>query len=243
MALAVRGILRERFYPVVQAKRFRGKINIQRPKPLHFDRAVFTELTKPWYLNPKRLKTPIELCSKPTDKIIEDVDNPYQRIIARELRERFDQSRLIAFYHRNSMNSDQQYKAYVAFIKAKMHIKTYGKKTLEMAVKDTKFEPVLDFYVSQNVMVFSPEPDIKQLLKVTKKFPQMVLLAAIFEGKFISKDEVMELHLIPNLQTAQAALVQTLNSATTTLTQQLNSHQNTLVSNLQERVKQLEEHK
>ncbi|RZC41131.1 hypothetical protein BDFB_009095 [Asbolus verrucosus] len=143
----------------------------------------------------------------------------------------------------NPMSSDDQYKAYVMFFKEKMHFKNYGKKTLELAVKGTKFETVLDFYVSRNMTVFSPEPEIKKLLKITKRFPQLVLLAAIYEDKFISKDELMELSLIPNLQAAQASFVQTLNSAASTLASQLNSHQNNLVTQLQERIKQLEEEK
>ncbi|KAJ3633844.1 hypothetical protein MTP99_010765 [Tenebrio molitor] len=243
MALATRGVLLERLFPLIQAKRFRGKINIQRPKPVHFERARYVALTQPYFLNPNKDKKPIELCNKYEDKMIEEVDNPFQRIIAEELRNRFNESRLVAFYHVNPMKSDQQFKAQIMFKKENMYFRTYGKKTLKLALENTKYESVLDFYVSQNVTVFSPEPEIKKLLKLTKKFPQLVLLAAIFEGKFINKDEIMELNLIPNLQEAQATLVQTLNSAGSTLTQQLNSHQNTLVSQLQERIKQLEEEK
>jgi large subunit ribosomal protein L10 len=236
-------VLLERLFPLIQAKRFRGKINIQRPKPVHFERARYVALTQPYFLNPNKDKKPIELCNKYEDKMIEEVDNPFQRIIAEELRNRFNESRLVAFYHVNPMKSDQQFKAQIMFKKENMYFRTYGKKTLKLALENTKYESVLDFYVSQNVTVFSPEPEIKKLLKLTKKFPQLVLLAAIFEGKFINKDEIMELNLIPNLQAAQATLVQTLNSAGSTLTQQLNSHQNTLVSQLQERIKQLEEEK
>jgi large subunit ribosomal protein L10 len=252
-------VLLERLFPLIQAKRFRGKINIQRPKPVHFERARYVALTQPYFLNPNKDKKPIELCNKYEDKMIEEVDNPFQRIIAEELRNRFNESRLVAFYHVNPMKSDQQFKAQIMFKKENMYFRTYGKKTLKLALENTKYESVLDFYVSQNVTVFSPEPEIKKLLKLTKKFPQLVLLgmnvfeqiflfhiiflAAIFEGKFINKDEIMELNLIPNLQEAQATLVQTLNSAGSTLTQQLNSHQNTLVSQLQERIKQLEEEK
>lgn len=65
--------------------------------------------------------------------------------------------------------------------------------------------------------------------------------AAILEGKFISKDELVHYSKIVNLQMAQAELVQTLSSAGSHLVSQLNSHQSTLVSYLQERAKQLEE--
>lgn len=67
------------------------------------------------------------------------------------------------------------------------------------------------------------------------------VLAAILEGKFISKDELIYYSTIPNLQAAQSGLVQTLNSVGGQIVNQLNSHQNNLVSQLQERIKQLEE--
>lgn len=64
--------------------------------------------------------------------------------------------------------------------------------------------------------------------------------AAVLEGRFISKDELLYYSNIPNLQTAQAGLVQTLNSVGGQVVGHLNAHQNTLVSHLTERIKQLE---
>lgn len=68
-------------------------------------------------------------------------------------------------------------------------------------------------------------------------------LAGIYEGRLVSKDELIKYSQIPNLQTAQAGLVQTLNSIGGNLVSQLQVHQTTLVSQLQERIKQLEEEK
>lgn len=66
-------------------------------------------------------------------------------------------------------------------------------------------------------------------------------LAAIYEDKFISTDELLEYSLIPDLQTAQAHFVQTLNGLGAQLVGQLNAHQSSLVSDLEERAKQLNE--
>lgn len=134
------------------------------------------QLTKPFFINPKKNKTAIELCSKSTDKVVQDVHNPFQQIIAGELRNWFNTSRLVIFYHMNPMPEEEQFKARIQFKKANMHLKNYGKKTLEMAVKGTKYETVLDFYVSRNMTLFSPEPEIKKILKIGKKYPQLVLL-------------------------------------------------------------------
>ncbi|KAJ8934202.1 hypothetical protein NQ314_013519 [Rhamnusium bicolor] len=245
MALVSRKALFETISPLIQFKRFRGKINIQRPRPPHFERAKYLALTKPYFISPYKDKKPIELCKGVVDirNKRDDGDNPFQRIIAQELYRWFTTSRLVVFYHLNPMNAEEQYKAYVLFKKQKMHFKKYGKKTLEMAVKGTPYEAVLDFYVSHNMTVFSPDPEINKMLNITKKFPQLILLAGIYEGKFMSKDELVKYSLIPNLQAAQASLLQTLNSAAGQLVSHLNSHQTTLISHLQERAKQLEEEK
>ncbi|KAF5299939.1 hypothetical protein FQA39_LY11312 [Lamprigera yunnana] len=226
--------------PSLVAKRLRSKINIQKPKPPHHLKATFLALTQPRFISPNLYKKQIDLCDK---NVVEDkeVDNPFQRIIAEELFRWFKSSRLIAFYHMNPMSADQQFKAYAQFKKESMHFQVYGKATMEMAIKNTPYEAALSLYVSRNVTVFSPKPEIKTLLRVSKKYPQITLLAAILEGKFISKDELVEYSLIPDLQTAQANLVHTLNSIGTNIVEQLNMHQNVLVCNLEERMKQLKE--
>nr|CAH7759722.1 unnamed protein product [Callosobruchus chinensis] len=176
MALVSRKVLLQTVTPVIQVKRFRGKINLSRPRAPHFEKAAFLELTKPWYISIKKDKKPFELCKGFKQETTKNEDNPFQRFIAQELHTWFTSSRLIGFYHHNPMDADQEFKAFSLFKKEKMHFKKYGKKTLEMAVKGTPFETVLDFYVSQNMTVFSPEPEIKKMLKITKKFPQLVLL-------------------------------------------------------------------
>ncbi|CAH1183617.1 unnamed protein product [Phaedon cochleariae] len=230
--------------PLIQFKRFRGKINIQRPRLPHFEKAKYLAFTKPWFINPKKDKSQVELCKGFGEKLFEkDKENPFQEIIAQELRRWLTTSRLVVFYHHNPMNAEDEFKAYVMFKKQKMHFKKYGKRTLEMAVGGTPYETILDLYVSHNMTVFSPEPEIKKMLNITKKFPQLVLLAGILEGKLVSKNDLVKYSMIPSLQMAQAGLVQTINSVGSQLVSNLNSHQNTLVSHLSERAKQLEEDK
>lgn len=132
---------------------------------------------------------------------------------------------------------------------------------MEMAIKGTPYEAVLDFYDSKNMTLFSPLPEIKKVLKISKKFPQLVVLgniwfnyyllilllstiiAAILEGKFISKNDLIKYSEIPNLQTAQASLVQTLGGVAMQLSSNLMTHQQVLVSHLDQRLKQLNEEK
>ncbi|XP_030765433.1 39S ribosomal protein L10, mitochondrial [Sitophilus oryzae] len=239
MSLAARNAICKAFTPSIQIKRFRGKINIQKPKPPHFERAKYLALAKPWFLPQDTDK---KRCGnlKKLDFHKQKEENPFQRILSQELYRWFKTSKLVAFCHYNPMTKDDEYKAYMLLHKEKMHFKKYGKETLEMAVKGTPYEAVLDFYVSHNITIFSPEPEIKKLLKILRRFPQLILLAGIYENKLISKEELVYYSNIPNIQAAQATLVQTLNSAGTQLVSNLNSHQSTLVSHIDQRANQLQ---
>lgn len=60
--------------------------------------------------------------------------------------------------------------------KQNMYLKQYGKKTVRMALKETKYEPVLTLFSSRNFMVFSQEPQVAKLLKLNRKMPQLILM-------------------------------------------------------------------
>lgn len=101
------------------------------------------------------------------------LENPFQKILAKECLNWFNHSRLITLFHINPMSADEKFNAYVAFKKSNMHMKEYGLKTLKMALDGTKYEAFTHNYVSHNMILFSPEPNIKQVLKLSKKFPQI----------------------------------------------------------------------
>ncbi|XP_022913003.1 large ribosomal subunit protein uL10m [Onthophagus taurus] len=227
-----------------QIKRFRGKINIQRPKPPHFEKAKMIALTQQ-YFKKKERKPLYESCEKDVKYSNKDTEeeNPYQRILANELLGNFNGAKMIIFFHKNPISGDDEVMARVLFKKQDMLLKGCGKKTLEMAVKGTKFENILDFYVSHNMILFSPQVEIKKVLNINKKYPALILLAAIVEGKFLNRDDLMKYAAIPNLITAQSEFVQTLNNVGGHLASQLNARSNIMVSQLQERIKQLEEEK
>lgn len=226
--------------PFVQPKRFRGKINIQRPKPPHFVKSKYLEICKPFYASQKKGKTMTELCGFNMNRKDEVIENPFQRIIANEVLTYFQTSKLVAFYHVNHITGIDQFKAMVMFHKEGMRMKFIGKKTLEMAIKETPYEAVLDFFISRNMIVFSSEPKIKELIKINRKFPQFVLLAGIYENKLLNLDDLVKYSKIPNLETAQSMFVHTLNASASRLHRQLNSHQTSLLALLEDRKKQLD---
>jgi hypothetical protein len=60
--------------------------------------------------------------------------------------------------------------------KQHMHLKQYGAKIVAMALEETNYEPVLTLFTSRNFMVFSEEPQVSKLLKLSRRMPQFVLM-------------------------------------------------------------------
>lgn len=207
-------------------KCFRGKINIQRPRIPHYERALFNAVTEPIIPQPTLTQ---ECFQKRMEKRSADTTerkvNPYEVIIAREVLDRLNKSKLVAIFHINSISSDDMFKVRVAFHKQNMHLKAYGKSIMRKAMTGNQYEPLLPLFDAHNVIVFSEENKIGQLLKIVKRSPQLILLAGVVENRLLSKNELVDLSKLPNITTARAQLVGVLNSVGAGLVSNLQAHQ------------------
>ncbi|XP_017155008.1 39S ribosomal protein L10, mitochondrial [Drosophila miranda] len=213
--------------PVLQFLRFRGKINIQRPKEPHYERARVVAVTQPKYPELPKARSCFQTRAERTK---EQLENPYNEIIAREVRNWLNHSQLVAIFHLNSITADEIFRVRVQLHKQNLHLKSYGRKIIDQAVTGTPYEAIMPLFHSNHCIVFSPnQQQIGALLKITRRVPQMVLLGGIVEKTLLSRNELMAYAQMPNLQGAQAQLVQTLNLAAGQLVQHLQTHQVNLV--------------
>uniref|UniRef100_W8AXM1 Large ribosomal subunit protein uL10m n=1 Tax=Ceratitis capitata TaxID=7213 RepID=W8AXM1_CERCA len=214
--------------PITQSQRFRGKINIQRPRAPHYERAKVLAVAQsiPAVVEePKKKTTCFQSRRRETN-----MENPYLTIIAREVRNWLLHSRMIGFYHMNSIKQDDLFPVRVQLHKQNMHLKSYGKEVVKKAVEGTQFEAILPLFESNNCIVFSTEQRVSQLLRITRRVPQMILMAGIVDERLLSRNEFMAYAQLPGLQAAQGELVQTLNMAASNLVQQLETHQKNFVN-------------
>lgn len=209
------------------AKRFKGKINIQRPRAPHYERARVIATTMPSF---KEEPTTRNCFQKSVFQLQVEQENPYNRIIAREVLNWFNQSKMVAFFHLNSINADDFFNARVALHKQNMQLKVYGKKIIKMAVEGTAFEAVIPLFDSNHCIVFSSEEQVSKLLRTTKKVPQMVLMAGIVQNRLLSRNELTEFANLPDLTTARAQLVATMNMAGGKIVEDLEAHSKNLVN-------------
>ncbi|XP_035909956.1 39S ribosomal protein L10, mitochondrial [Anopheles stephensi] len=225
----VNGLLQSR-NPLLTFRRFRGKINIQRPRPPHYERARVLEIIKPYYKKPEFNAPCIEAEQTLKSK---RVDNPYETIIAREARNWFEHSQLVALLHVNSIRQEDMFKVQVALHRHNVSVKVYGKSIMRKAVADTRFEAIMPLFEAKTAILFSPEAaKIKQVLSVLKKTPQLVLMGGIVEGKLLSKNEFTAYATMPDITTVRAQFAAVLDSAGGKIVSDLQCHQSQLVNML-----------
>lgn len=227
MSNFVKQVLLQCHSPINQSKRFRGKINIQRPQKPHYERARLIAATQP--ILPEKPKTSTCFMSY-KERMNITQDNPYDAIIAREVLNWLEHSRTVGIFHMNSITQSELFPVRVALHKQNMHLKSYGKKIIQMGVQNTRFEAILPLFDSSHCMVFSPDLCVAPLLRITKKVRQLVPLAGIVEGRLLSRNELVQVAQLPSLPLVQAELVSTINMAACNLVKQLETHQNNFVN-------------
>lgn len=213
--------------PSLISKRFRGKINIQRPRTPHYDRARVLAVTQPVY----KQKPVNQKCVQDLEVSAAKPENPYERIIAREVYNWFDKSQFAAIFHVNSVSQEELFKVRVELHNKNIALKSYGRNIMQLALTNTKYENALPLFETSFCILFAPDTkNVKDVLRLTKKVPQLILLAGVLENRIMSRTEITQYAAMPSLEIAQAQLCNVLNSAASGLVHNvLDAHSKNLV--------------
>lgn len=195
-------------------------------------------MTRPIYPEVERIK-PCPVVSMKHQK--KNEVNPYEVILAREVKNWFDHSQMTMALHVNSLKGEEFFNARVAFHKNGMQLKKYGSKTLELALTNTKYEELLCLSKTSSfstAFIFSLEhKKISTVLKIIKKIPQIHLLCGVIDDRLMSKNEIVDYSKMPSIDVARSQLVNILNMAASQLVQNLKTHQENLVKVLDAHVR------
>jgi large subunit ribosomal protein L10 len=164
----------------MQQKRFRSKINIQKPRAPHHERGKIEKFITPFISNPDTHKHWSERCLKVTrGKVTSTIDKPYDTLLARECLNWFNQSNMVALFHVNSIKSDEVFDLTVALKRENMHLKGYQNSILRIAYRDSIYRPLTQLIQKHNrinFFVFSQDTNVNKLTKILKQTPQLILL-------------------------------------------------------------------
>lgn len=228
---------------MVQAKRFR-KVNIQRPRPPHFERAVFNAATAPLYLRvPIVQECREEQLAKLNKKKEVKEPHPYIKILASEVIERFNSSAMILVCHVNSITEYEMFKIKVPLHQKGVSMKKYGPAITKLALKNTKFEKMLPLFRSNYCLLFSSEQNINDVLPVLRKTNKVFLIAGVVENRFLNRNQLIAFSQMPSLDVIRAQFAATLHLAGNSIVNKLQAHQSNLCSLLDIHAKALGEAK
>ncbi|KAJ8729328.1 hypothetical protein PYW08_000909 [Mythimna loreyi] len=215
------------------SKRFRGKINIQRPRKPHFERQLLIDFSKPVYGPPKYTLPDAALCDRGEKKFARQIDNPFERILANECLNWFNTSKMVIFLHVNSISMEDKTPVFAALVKNNMHLRCYGKKIVSMATTGTRYEAVNHLFTSHQNILFGQPENIAKMFQIMKKAPQLVIMAGIIQDRLMSKNELLEYSQLQNIEVARSQLCAVLESAGSSLVRQLNQAPQMLVGHLE----------
>lgn len=157
-----------------QQKRYRGKINLRKPK-IYFKKRVLNELLTPFFINPNKDKTLEQFCEETRTEKVEPL-GIYDTIIAREVRNWFDNSKMVAVLHVNSIMELDVFDIRVELFKENMHYKRYGSHIVHDMIKNSPYESLAPLISNYTGFVFSSEMKIPTVNKIIKKSKKMYIL-------------------------------------------------------------------
>ena len=216
-----------------QQKRYRGKINLKKPK-IFYTKAVVNELLKPFYIDPNKDKTLDELCTNAVLVERKSELSPYDKILMKELRNWFDNSKMAACIHVNSITEEDKFEVRVFLKRANMYYKFYSPHIVRAALENSSYQALDPLISRYTAFVFSPDINVIALEKILKKCKQMYTLGGVLQGHVLEYDDFLNYGKM-DITMAHLGLVQALqNAGGVNLNRQLTHHQATLVSRLQQ---------
>lgn len=215
---------------LVQCKRFRGKINIQRPRPPFYTRKLFNAVTEPIY----PFKSAVDLCNETRAEraaeqqlSLEEDLHPYEKILAKELADAFDAAKMVLLCQKNSIVEFDFFNFRVAMHRANIKTKVQNRKLIRAAIEDTKYSVMLPILMQTpyNCILMGEEWNVDDALKILKKTPKVLLLAGWLGDHYMSKTQLENYAKLPDLTTLRAQFAATLNTAGGQLYNHLQAHQ------------------
>ncbi|OQR73023.1 hypothetical protein BIW11_10001 [Tropilaelaps mercedesae] len=215
----------------VSQVRFR-RIRSRNPPEPHFERKAMIEVCKP--IIPRKEV----VCGNLTAVYEERQPHPWNILKAKRLRTALEEAQMILFFHKNSINAENDFLVHNMLFKKELYLQTYiSNEVIRLAIKDTFLANATPFTTSRNAIVVSPHQNIATVFSLAKKMPQYLLLAGVIDRTFLSREQLQWLASVPSIQSVQAVTSRLLATPTLGLYGNLNHHQHRLAGLLAEHSK------
>ncbi|KAM7029699.1 LOW QUALITY PROTEIN: large ribosomal subunit protein uL10m [Acridotheres tristis] len=225
---------RRAWLPALQLLRRGSKAVTRHWKAMHFQRQKLMAVTE--YLPPRPALPPRCLPRPSTQGHQEDGQ---ARVLRRQVEETLRGSRMVAVCQYNSMPDDDvaMFRHYLR--RHNIHVKFVLNEIVRPVLAQSKFRNLLPLFVCRNILLVSPEPRAREMLRVLKGVPQVNLLGACIDDTILSRRGVENFAQLPPLEVSQGqtvAALSLLSSQTSSLLQRGPAH---LTALLDEHIRRL----
>ncbi|XP_068068092.1 large ribosomal subunit protein uL10m isoform X2 [Anomalospiza imberbis] len=225
---------RRAWLPALQLLRRGSKAVTRHWKAMHFQRQKLLALTE--YLPPRPALPPRCLPRHGPGARQED---GYARVLRGQLEDTLRASRMVAVCQYNSM-ADEDVATLRHFLRRHdIHVKFVLNEVARPVLAQSKLRNLLPLFVCRNILLVSPEPRAREMLRVLKGVPQVNLLGACIDDRILSRRGVESFAQLPPLEVSQGqtvAALSLLSSQTSSLLQRGPAH---LTALLDEHIRRL----
>ncbi|NXT69721.1 RM10 protein, partial [Chaetops frenatus] len=166
-------------------------------------------------------------------------EDGHARVLQRQVQETLRCSRLLAVCQYNSMADEDLVTLRRYLRKHNIHLHFVLNEVVRPVLEHSKYRNLLPLFVCRNVLLASPEPRAREMLRVLKGVPQVTLLGACIDDTILSRQGVENFARLPSLEVSQGqtvAALSLLSSQTSSLLQQGPAH---LTALLDEHIRRL----
>ncbi|XP_014747738.1 PREDICTED: 39S ribosomal protein L10, mitochondrial [Sturnus vulgaris] len=225
---------RRAWLPALQLLRRGSKAVTRHWKAMHFQRQKLMAVTE--YLSPRPALPPRCLPRPSTQGHQEDGQ---ARVLRRQVEETLRGSRMVAVCQYNSM-PDEDVAMFRHYLRRhNIHVKFVLNEIVRPVLAQSKFRNLLPLFVCRNILLVSPEPRAREMLRVLKGVPQVNLPGACIDDTILSRRGVENFAQLPPLEVSQGqtvAALSLLSSQTSSLLQRGPAH---LTALLDEHIRRL----
>ncbi|XP_030112149.4 large ribosomal subunit protein uL10m [Taeniopygia guttata] len=193
---------RRAWLPALQLLRRGSKAVTRHWKAAHFQRQKLLALTE--YLPPRPGLSP-QCHPQPAPRAPRE--EGYARVLRAQLQDTLRASRMVAVCQYNSMAEEDLATLRHFLRRHGIHLKFVLNEVARPVLAQSKLRALLPLLLCRNVLLVSPEPRAREMLRLLKGVPQLVLLGACIDDTILSRQGVENFARLPSLEVSRGQTV------------------------------------
>ncbi|XP_072523099.1 large ribosomal subunit protein uL10m [Salminus brasiliensis] len=221
--------------PLAQSVRHGSKAVTRHRKPVHFLKQKLLAITE---YDPPKQAFPHGALAPPTKKAKQE--SGLERLLKKEVETTFRECKMLAVVQNNASNSEDMLLLRHRLFKHDISIKRFPNEIMRSFLPNSRYKNLLPLFIGQTIMFVSKEPKVKEMLRVLRSSPQMILLGGCIENTLLSQQGILNYSKLPSISTVHGELVGGLTLMTSQTVSMLQRHPAHLSALLQQYIKQMQ---